>query len=197
MTNKCKVVVYARVSTETQNTDRQVNDLTEIANNHGWTIVDYYVDKGVSGSKTKRPELDRMMKDANSRKFDKVLTTELTRLGRNTLHLHQIAEFLKQKKIELFIQNLGLDTGTIFGECFFSITSALATLEKNQLRERVMSGLATARKKGRIGGRPTNLTDEVKSNIIQMREQGCGVRKIATHNKVGITTVQKIIRNVA
>ena len=102
-----KVALYCRVSTtKEQSCERQMVELREVADNHGWVIADEYIDEGVSGAKKSRPELDRMMRDAMSRKFDVVATIELSRLGRNVRNMCEIADLMKQKNIHLFIKNL-------------------------------------------------------------------------------------------
>ena len=78
-----RVCLYARVSRKEQDCARQLVELREIADNHGWNIVDEYIDSGISGATRSRPELDRMLKDAISRKFELVATLELSRLGRS------------------------------------------------------------------------------------------------------------------
>ena len=85
-----KVVIYARVSTKDQTCERQISQLREIAKNHDYQIVDEYVDTGFSGSLKNRPELDRMMKDAFTKKFEMVMTLELSRVGRSTKNLLEI-----------------------------------------------------------------------------------------------------------
>ena len=79
-----RVAIYCRVSTNDQSCERQLVELREVAKNHNWEIVKEYVENGVSGAKTSRPQLNAMMKDAFSRKFEMVMTLELTRIGRNT-----------------------------------------------------------------------------------------------------------------
>ena len=74
-----RVVIYARVSTNDQNCDRQVAELEQVVKNNNWELVDTYVDEGYSRTTTSRPELDRMMKDAFVRKFEMVITLELSR----------------------------------------------------------------------------------------------------------------------
>ena len=116
-----RVAIYARVSTNDQSCDRQLVELREVAKNHNWEIVQEYVDTGVSGAKTSRPQLDAMMKDAFSRKFEMVLTLELSRMGRNTKHLLEIVERLKEKTINLYIHNQQIDTSTATGSLFFTV----------------------------------------------------------------------------
>ena len=189
-----RVSCYCRVSTKDQNCDRQIEELREVAENHGWTIVDFYVDEGISGSTKSRPALDRMMKDAMSRKFEMVMTLELSRLGRSVSHMCQIVDLLKSKKIDLFVKNQNVDTSSIVGEFFFNIMNAVSQYEKDLITERVVSGLKSARKKGRIGGRPTNLNADSREKILELKSKGVGIRKIARECSVGIQTVYNVIR---
>jgi len=168
-------------------------ELREVAKNHDWEIVDEYVDEGISGAKKNRPELDRMMKDAMSRKFEMVMTIELSRLGRSVSNMCQIVDLLKSKKIDLFVKNQNISTDTIVGEFFFNIINAVSQYEKDLITERVVSGLENARKKGRIGGRPTNLTKDNRSKILELRKQGIPIKKIANECSVGIQTIYKVL----
>lgn len=132
-----RVSIYARVSTEKQNTDRQIDQLKEIASNHNWEVVNTYVDV-CSGAKTSRPEFDLMMIDAFSRKFETVMCLELSRIGRNTKHLLETVEKLSDKKIDLYIHNQQIDTSTPTGKLFFTVASAFANFERDLIRERAI-----------------------------------------------------------
>ena len=188
-----RVVSYSRVSTKEQDCSRQIEELREVAENHGWKIVDEYVDEGISGSTKSRPALDRMLKDAMSRKFEMVMTIELSRLGRSVSNMCEIVDLLKSKKIDLFVKNQNVDTSSIVGEFFFNIMNAVSQYEKDLITERVVSGLKNARKNGRIGGRPTNLTKDNRGKILELKENGVGIRKIASECSVGIQTVYKVL----
>ena len=192
-----KVVLYCRVSTKDQNCDRQITELKEIAKNHNYHIIDEYIDTGFSGSMKNRPELDRMMKDAFSKKFEMVMTLELSRIGRSTKNLLEIVEKLKDKDINLFIANQQIDTSTPSGSMFFTIASAFATYERDLIRERVISGLQNAKKKGVVLGRKTNLNGMTKNKIIEMKSQNIGLKKIAFETKVSVQTIRKLLKEVA
>ena len=192
-----KVVLYCRVSTKDQNCDRQITELKEIAKNHNYHIIDEYIDTGFSGSMKNRPELDRMMKDAFSKKFEMVMTLELSRIGRSTKNLLEIVEKLKDKDINLFIANQQIDTSTPSGSMFFTIASAFATYERDLIRERVISGLQNAKKKGVVLGRKTNLNGITKNKIIEMKSGSIGLKKIAFETKVSVQTIRKLLKEVA
>ena len=192
-----KVVLYARVSTKDQDCERQISELRIIASNHNYHIVDEYIDTGFSGSLKNRPELDRMMKDAFLKKFEMVMTLELSRVGRSTKNLLEIVEKLKEKDINLFIANQQIDTSTPIGSMFFTIASAFATYERDLIRERVISGLQNAKKKGKVLGRKTNLNGLTKSKILEMRSNNIGLKKIAAETKIAVKTIRNFLSEVA
>ena len=189
-----RVCLYARVSRKEMDCTRQLVELREVADNHGWNIVDEYIDSGISGATRSRPELDRMLKDAISRKFELVATLELSRLGRSVKNMSDIADLLKSKNIHLFIKNQNIDTSTSVGENFFNIINSVAQYELELIRERVISGLENARRKGRILGRPSNLTPNVEKKILEMRSKNIGINKISKACGVGAQTIYKVLR---
>ena len=193
-----RVGLYCRVSLkDKQNCERQIEELREVAENHDWQIVGEYIDEGISGSKKSRPALDRMLKDAMHRKFEMVMTVELSRLGRSVSNMCEIVDLLKSKKIDLFVKNQNVDTSTIIGEFFFNIMNAVSQYEKDLIRERVMSGLENARKKGRIGGRPSNLNADTEKKIVEMKTCGATMRKIVAECKVGTQTAYKVLKEAS
>ena len=193
---KKRVCLYARVSHATGDCERQLVELREVAENHGWTIVDEYVDTGISGAKKSRPELDRMLKDAISRKFEIVATLELSRLGRSVSNMCEIVDLLKSKKINLFIKNQNIDTGSIVGEFFFNIINSISQYERQLITERVVSGLENWKRNNpdKKLGRPSKLTPEVEDKILEMRSRKVGINKIAKVCGVGTQTIYKIIK---
>ena len=184
-----RVVCYVRCSTKEQDVSRQLEELREVASNHNWVIVDEYCDIGISGSKK-----NRLLSDAMSRKFEMVMTLELSRLGRSVSNMCEIVKILKSKKIDLFIKNQNIDTSSIVGEFFFNIMNSVAQYERELITERVVSGLESARKKGRIGGRPSNLTDDIKLKVMELRGEGISIKKIANECSIGIQSVYKVFK---
>lgn len=191
-----RVCLYARVSSATGDCERQIVELREVAENHGWVIVDEYVDSGISGTKKSRPELDRMLKDAMSRKFEIVATLELSRLGRSVSNMCEIVDVLKSKNIHLFIKNQNIATDSIVGEFFFNIINSVAQYERDLIRERVVSGLENWKRKNpnKTLGRPSNLTPEIKDKILEMRSRKVGINKISKACGVGAGTIYKVLR---
>jgi len=195
-----RVALYARISTDNlgQDVERQLVELRGVCNAHDWEIVDEYVDEGESGTKKNRPELDRMLKDARQRKFQMVACLELSRIARSTKHLLDMVEELKTKNIHLYIHNQGIDTSNYMGEFFATVLSAIAQIEVAQLSERVKSGISNARRKnGGSWGRKSNLTDEIAQEILDRRQEGWGIKKLAKEFSVSHQTVRKILPEFA
>jgi len=189
-----KVAIYARVSTaKDQSCERQILELRQVAENHNWSVVDEYIDEGISGTKKSRPELDRMMKDALLRKFDVVATLELSRLGRSVRNMCEIADLLKQKSINLFVKNQNIDTSTIVGELFFNIINSISQYERDLTAERIKSGLENAKRKGVKLGRKTNLNIQTRKTILDMQSKKIGLKKIALETKVSVKTIRKVL----
>ena len=103
------VVIFGRVSTLIQDYDRQVNELTAICTQRGWSVRSVFTEK-ISGAKknAERKELSRMIEYIKAQHIDKVLVTELSRLGRDTLQVLQVIETLNNMKVSLFIQNYNI-----------------------------------------------------------------------------------------
>lgn len=145
---------YARVSTADQNPQLQIDALIRA----GVDPRDIFQEK-VSGSSPKRPELEAMLMDV--REGDVVIVWKLDRLGRNALHLHQIAQAIQAKGAHLrLLDSSGLDTTTAAGRMMFAMLAAMAQFERDLTYERTMAGLASARANGRSGGQKPRFTDE-------------------------------------
>jgi DNA invertase Pin-like site-specific DNA recombinase len=147
--------IYARVSTANNGQDphMQTRELGEFCECRGWTLAEY-VDIGISGTKEKRPALDRLMADAHKRKFDVVVVWKFDRFARSVSHLLRALETFKTLGIEFVSLTEGVDTSTPAGRMVFTVLSAVAELERSLIVERVKAGLRNARAKGkRLGGR--------------------------------------------
>ena len=135
-----------------------------------------------------------MMRDCTKRRFDVVMVWSIDRLGRSLQNLMEILNDLKSKNIDLYMDQQAIDTTTPTGSLMFAMIGAFAEFERSIIRERVISGLDNARKKGRIGGRPTNLTDGIRSKILELKSAGATIRKIRDECSVGTATIYKVLR---
>jgi DNA invertase Pin-like site-specific DNA recombinase len=142
---------YARVSTQDQNLDLQ-NDALKSAG-----CEKIYTDK-MSGAKTARPGLDQIL--GILRKGDTLVVWKLDRLGRSLTHLIKIMTLLNERGIYFISVQESLDTSTPGGKLIFHVFGALAEFERDMIRERTLAGLAAARSRGRVGGRPRKMSKE-------------------------------------
>jgi DNA invertase Pin-like site-specific DNA recombinase len=165
----------------------QLRDFAEYAERRGWTVADRYVDVGISGTKEKRPELDRLMADAHRRKFDVVVVWRFDRFARSVSHLLRALETFNSLGIAFVSLGEQIDTSTPAGKMVFTVLGAVAELERSLIVERVKAGLRNARAKGKRLGRPRVIVDTRR--IAALRAQGLGWKKIARELGVGVSTV--------
>ena len=149
-----RVATYLRVSTKNhgQNLDTQRLALQDYARHRGFEITEEYADHGLSGSKDRRPALDRLMKDARGRKFDAVLVARFDRFARSTKHLVTALDEFAAFGIDFVSLSESVDTSTPMGKMIFTVLGAVAELERNLIRERIAMGLDRARKQKKPAG---------------------------------------------
>ena len=190
-----RVAIYARVSTDKQQTSNQVLVLKEIAERSGYNIIQIYEDKGISGSKGRedRPALNQMMKDATHRKFELLMCWDISRLGRSVTHLIEIMNELNAIKIDMSFSQQSIDTQTSSGRMIFGIFSSLASFEREMIRERVVAGLDRAKKNGVKLGRPSSLNDGLKQAVLILKDKGVGVRETCRKLCIGCATYYKVV----
>jgi len=145
------LIGYARVSTEDQNLDMQ-NDALKQAG------CDKIIEEKASGAKTDRTGLEEAL--SYLRRGDTLVVWKLDRLGRSLQHLIQVVNQLREKGIYFKSIQESLDTSSSGGKLIFHIFGALAEFERDVIRDRTMAGLASARARGRVGGRPKIMTDK-------------------------------------
>jgi DNA invertase Pin-like site-specific DNA recombinase len=155
---------YARVSTTDQNLDLQTDALKTAG------CEKIFRDRGVSGAKADRPGLDKALEHV--RKKDTLVIWKLDRLGRSLSHLLSIVEDLRERGVNFASVQDGFDTSTASGKMVFSVIGAMAEYERNLIRERTMAGLAAARARGRMGGRPKSLSKSQVKVAIALAEAG-------------------------
>jgi DNA invertase Pin-like site-specific DNA recombinase len=174
------VALYARVSTldKGQDPEMQLRELRAHAATQNLTVFEEYLDHGVSGAKSSRPALDRMMEDARLKKFDGVMVWKLDRFSRSLKHLINSLDLLASSGVAFISLRDNLDLSTASGRLMFQMIGAFAEFERALTRERVTAGLANARSKGKILGRKKRGGVDV-DRIIALRSQGKSWRQIA------------------
>jgi DNA invertase Pin-like site-specific DNA recombinase len=167
-----KTAIYARVSTANhgQDPEMQLRELREYSQRRGWEITQEYVDIGISGTKEKRPRLDKLLADAHRRHFDVVVVWRFDRFARSVSHLLRALENFRALGIEFVSLSEQIDTSTPTGKMIFTVLGAVAELERSLIVERVRAGLRNARAKGKKLGRPRKVA--CVAVIGQMRSLG-------------------------
>jgi DNA invertase Pin-like site-specific DNA recombinase len=188
-----KVALYLRVSTVEQDTTNQRRELEAVAERHGWEIVTIFEDNGVSGFKTKRPGLDKLMRAVSRREIEMVMAWSVDRLGRSLQGLLDVLTELRAKKVDLYLHVQGVDTSTPSGKAMFQMLGVFSEFEREMIRERVLSGMARAKSQGKHCGRPKT-TPEVERAIVSTLRAGTGMIKTAKTHGVGVGTVQRLAR---
>lgn len=203
-----KVCIFARVSkTEGQNIDRQLDDLTGFCKKQNWDVVQTITEK-ISGSKRniERPGLQKVLSLATTGKIQKVVISEVSRLGRSVKESIDVIEKLNDQKVSIYIQNIGMETLLHDGKPNFMFKPILLTLvgfaemERDLLRERTKSGIAAARKRnGGKWGRPEGSQDagevllKYKSVVKKINDYpSASLRDLAGMAGVAPNTVRKV-----
>jgi DNA invertase Pin-like site-specific DNA recombinase len=208
-----KVVLFCRVSStnDRQNYDRQINDLTVLASSMNYKVESVFAEK-VSGAKknSERKELTNMIEYVNNNQIDKVLCTEISRLGRDTLQVLQTIEILNQNKISLYIQNYNIETLTAekeinpMSQFLVTILAEVARMERKTIVNRLQSGYHNFRDNNGVVGRKTGFRkseEDMKegySEEIKMLKKGYSYQHIAqitSTNKNTLTKLKKLFVN--
>lgn len=206
-----KVVILARVSTDKQEYNRQVVELTDYCSKMGWGVAKVFTNK-VSGAKKNedRPEIMEMLAYIEENKIDKVCVLEISRLGRNTLEALKVIELLNEKKICLFIKNYNLETLDAKGNVnpitslICTILLEISSMERHTIIDRMASGrdqyIAKCRRDGIKMERPSTyrksddtMREQYKKEI-SLLKQGMSLRNISIITGTSIMTIRKLYK---
>ena len=177
------VVGYARVSTQDQNLDVQIDQLLEVG-------VERIFQEKASGANSKRQELMAMLDFV--RHGDTVIVSKLDRIARSTKHLLEIVELLEEKQVAFKVLNLNLDTSTPTGRLMLSMLGAIATFERELMLERQKDGIAKAKKEGRYKGRvPT--ARKRSAEVLELSIKGWLKSDIASRLGISRASVYRIL----
>ncbi len=185
------LVGYMRVSSDS---DRQTTDLQRDALLAAGVDERHLFEDHASGAKDNRPGLDTAL--AFVRPGDVLVVWKLDRLGRSLSHLLTIVNTLREQKVAFRSLTEGMDTTTASGELIFHVFGALAQYERALNRERVVAGLAAAKRRGRVGGRPYAITGEKLEAIIAALEGGMSKAAICRNFDVKRTTLIETLARV-
>lgn len=199
-----KVVLYCRVSTQVQDYERQVSDLTQFAKKHQWEIAETFTEK-ISGAKknNERKELTSLLSYARVQHINRVLVTELSRLGRDTLQVLAAIDMLNKAKVSLYIMNYNIETLTpdgkvnLMSQFMITLLAEVARMERRTIKERMASGYNNFRANGGKVGRKTGYrkSDEdfrtQYKDVFRLLGKGVSLRDISKATGVSVNTVKR------
>lgn len=183
-----RAAIYARVSTHNgQSPEMQLNEVRAYCERRGWAVAGEYVDTGISGSKERRPALDRLLAHCRKRQVDAVVVYRYDRFARSVRQLVNALEEFRSLGIDFVSLHEGVDTSTPNGRLVFGIFASIAEFGRELIRDRVRSGLAAAKARGKLLGRPRVAVDELR--IAELRAAGRGWKAIAAELGLGVGTI--------
>lgn len=205
MENLLDIVLYVRVSSEgeRQNNERQINSLTKYATSNNFNIKKIFEEK-MSGAKGNRPVLNQCIDYCINNNIDTLCVNSIDRIGRNTLNVLSTLEKLHENKINVYIQQLGLNTlneDKTVNPCTAILTTVMAqmaTIERENIKYRLNSGRDNYIKNGGALGRSKGsikTTEQKKveySEAISLLKKGYSVRNVAKITNRGVATIQRV-----
>lgn len=204
-----KVVILARVSTDKQEYQRQINELTDYCERVGWSVEQTFCNK-VSGAKCleERSELQALIKYVQEHEINRVVCLEISRLGRNTLEALKVIQTLTDNGVSLYVKNYNLSTLNPDGKInpvaslICTILLEIASMERITIKERMTSGrnqyIARCREHGVKMGRPSTYrktADEYReqySKEIGLLRKGISLRNITAITGTSVNTLRRI-----
>ncbi len=188
-----KAAIYARVSTPDQHLENQILDLRKLAAQRNFEVVREFSDRGVSGSKAKRPGLESLLADARRGEFSVVLVAAFDRIARSTKNFLEVVDELNSLSVEFVSAREAIDTSGPMGRMFLTMVGSIAELERSLIVERIKAGMRRAKIEGRrLGRAPLDVDREA---LVRDRLSGMSLTDVA--NKYGISraSVVRVVRN--
>lgn len=204
-----KVVILARVSTDKQEYQRQVNELTDYCKRVGWNVEATFCNK-VSGAKTieERQEIQDLIAYVKDHEISRVVCLEISRLGRNTLEALRVIQYLNEHGVSLYVKNYNLETLNPDGKInpvaslICTILLEISSMERLTIKERMASGrdqyIAKCRKEGIKMGRPSSYRKSEEAykqqygKEISLLRKGISLRNISAITGTSVNTLRKI-----
>lgn len=186
-----RAAAYHRVSRSDQNPQLQQDEVAELIERRGWQLAGSYTDEGISGSRDRRPELDRLLADARRRRLDILVVWRSDRLFRSLKHMVTTLDELAAMGVGFVSVTEPFDTSTPSGRLLLHLVSAMAEFERSILIERTRAGLAAAIRRGVKVGRPRVVVDIDRARAL--RQEGKTFRQVARELGVGAATLHRAL----
>lgn len=199
-----KGVIFVRVSKREQDYQRQLEDLRALAKTQNLEIIAEIAEK-ISGVKDnqERDGVQELLRLAQKGIIQKVLVQEVSRLGRSTVEVLKVLEELTSLRVSVYVQNFGFETlkngkRNPIAQFMFTLLAEFARMERETLRERILSGMEEARRQGKHLGRPDGSLENKETflkkypSVVRNLRQGISVRKTAKICDTSINTVRKV-----
>lgn len=180
---------YLRVSKSDQRPELQDDETKAFIERRGWKLTTTYLDHGVSGSRDRRPELDRMLSDARRGKFEILIVWKSDRLFRSLRHMVVTLDELAAMKIGFASVSEPFDSTTPSGRLLVHLVSAMAEFERAVMIERTKAGLAAAIRRGARPGRPRAHVDLDRAR--RLRSDGKTFKEVAGELGIGVATLHR------
>ena len=192
-----RAVIYTRTSTSQQRNDMQLEALHNVVKNSNYQLIDVIEDVGVSGRKdrNKRAGMKKLMQLVAHREVDVVCVYSCDRLGRNMADVISIVEEIDSRGVSLIIHKQGLATHTPQGKILVGFFALVAQMEADFIASRVADGMAVAKSKGVVFGRP-KMSPQKQQEIIRLRKEGFSMNNIAKQLNVGNSQVHRICKEM-
>ncbi len=187
-----RIAIYGRVSTNLQHVESQLAPLRQYAQQRGFRVVAEITDVGISGKLSSRPGLNRLMDMARKRLIDGVVVWRFDRFARSIRHLLDALQEFKRLGVCFLSYSENIELDSALGQAVFAIVGAMAQLEADLVKERVLMGLARARAEGKRLGRPRTAVSPLRA--VEEYERTHSIRKAARNLRVSPATVQRLLR---
>lgn len=188
-----KASIYCRISSPDQHIETQLYDLRKLAAQRGFEITREYCDRGISGSKARRPGLDAMMADAKRGEFSVVLVAAFDRIARSTKNFLEIIDELNSVNIEFVSAREAIDTSGPMGRMFLTMVGSIAELERSLIVERIKAGMRRAKIEGRRLGRAP--LDVDRDALVRDRLSGMSLTDVAKKYGISRASVVRVVRD--
>jgi DNA invertase Pin-like site-specific DNA recombinase len=193
-----RAALYVRALGSKSHEDEQVAILRNVASGRGWQVVKVYRDE--SSLRTKegdhRPGLNALFASIGRSQFDVVMVSSVDRISRSLTGFFDVLRDLSRAKVDLYLHEQEIDTTTSDGRRIFEMCDVCTRIENAIVRGRVKAGMARARAGGKKLGR-RSVGARKEADIIALRQFGMGIRKIARTVGVGISVVERVLKEAA